>query len=168
MRAAALVAALLCLPAGCGGEGASLSASGFAPGPGFEDVPDRRTGGSVRPVPTWRFSGAPRESVSFSFVLRNDGSEPVRILAVDQDLDGDDQLYQPVYIDGDHVTLRPGEARRVRIGGHIRRCAKKMAGQLALKNSQVFLIGEDLEPVDVDLGALLEFSAPAVSECAGR
>ena len=141
------------LLAGCG-DGASLTASGFAPGAGMQDVPDRRTNGSVDPVPTWRVEGG---ELSFSITLRNAGEDTLRVIAVARDEDGDDQQFVPGGV-SPGVSLRPGATRRVVITGR-HECNGRAAGQISRKSGQRFeLAGRD--PVEVELGALIEFVCP--------
>ena len=137
--------------AGCGG-GPSLAASDVAPGRGMQDVPDRRTGGSVETVPTWRVDAG--TEVSFSVHLRNTGEKTLRVIGVARDRDGDDQQFVPAGIDAP-VTLQPRTGRRVEVRGRAE-CPQKMPGQLSGKNGQRFRL-EGGETADVDFEALIEF-----------
>ncbi len=150
-----------------GGGGGPLTASGFQPGPGAEDSADRRDGGSVGAVPTWRERGDEGDEVSFSVLLRNGGSEPVEVTGVERDPDGDDQLFDPVGLEAAPVRLAAGEERRVEVAGRIQGCARKLAGQISLKNGQTFVVG-DGETQNVDFGALLEILAPPDTGCPER
>ena len=144
----ALLAALLV--SGCGDKRA-LSASGFQPLAGLEDVPDRRTGGSVEPVPTWRAQGG---EVAFSVVLRNRIDANLHVTGVVRDEDGDDQQFVPTGIDAP-VRLGPGDRRRIEVRGRAE-CNGRAGGQVSGKNDQWFTL-DDGSDLDVDLGVLLEF-----------
>lgn len=141
------------LLAGCGGP--SLEASGLRAGMGLLDAPDRRTGGSAEPVPTWRVESGGR--VTYSVQLRNTGDDPVRVVGVERDEDGDDQQFAPGGI-GPQPRLAPGAAARVEVTGR-HDCDGRTAGQVSGKNGQRFRL-DGGETVDVDLGGLIEFACP--------
>ncbi len=141
------------LLAGCGG-GPGLAASGFAPGQGMEDVPDRRTGGSIEPVPTWRVEGG---DASFTVTVRNDGEDTVQVVGVARDEVGDDQQFAPTGLDLP-VELRAGTGMQVEVRGRAE-CNGRGPGQLSEKSAQRFRLAGG-ETVDVELGALIEFVCP--------
>ena len=130
-----------------------LSASDFRPGQGMEDAPDKRVGGSVGPVPTWRVTS--EVPVSFSVTLRNDGDTDVRVTGVRRDPDGDDHQFAPERIDDAPVTLRPGESRSVTVHGR-GVCEEKYGGQITGKNGQTFVYDEG-ETQNLDFEALVDF-----------
>ena len=139
------------LLAGCGGE-PSLAASWFAPGAGLTDVPDRRTNGSVDPVPTWRVKGG---AVAFGITLRNEGDDTLMVTGVERDENGHDQQFVPEGIDS-AVELTPGARMTVRVRGRAE-CNGRAAGQISKKTAQRFTLGDGTTR-DVDLGALIEFA----------
>ncbi len=144
----ALLAALL--TGGCGGT-APLVATGFEGGGGLEDVPDRRTGGSVDPVPTFRVTG--EREISFTVLVRNETSDEVRLGAVERDEDGDDQQFVPAGFEP--LTIRPGQTRRVTVRGRAV-CEERFGGQITAKNGQTFVF-EDGGSQNVDFPGLVEF-----------
>ena len=142
------------LLAACGGGGPVLTVSELVPVEGLRDVPDRRTGGSVDAVPTWRAEGG---SVSFALRVTNRGPDPVEIVGTVRDEDGDDQQFVPGGIDGS-LLLAAGASGRVEVAGRAD-CNGRMPGQVSGKNGQRFRLG-DGGTADVDLGALIEFVCP--------
>ena len=146
-----VIVALVAGGARIGNGAGPLLASGLRAGEGMEDVPDRRTGGSIDPVPTWRVSG--EGAVSFSLTLRNDGEAAVRVTGVRRDPSGDDQQFSPQTIEP--VTLQPGESRSVTVQGRAV-CEERFGGQVTGKNGQTFVY-DDGETQNVDFGALIEF-----------
>jgi hypothetical protein len=117
----------------------------------MEDAPDRRTGGSVDTVPTWRVT---REGpVSFTVTLSNRGDAEVRVTGVRRDPDGDDQQFAPEEVDP--VTLSPGDARPVTVRGRAV-CEERFGGQVTGKNGQTFVL-DDGDEANVDFDALVDF-----------
>ena len=141
------------LLAGCG-AGPDLTPVSFHAESGLTRVPDRRTGGSAEPVPTFRADGG---RLTFVLHLRNAGGKRATVLGPVRDESGDDQQFVPSDRDL-RVTIEPGQIERLAVSGRTD-CAGRMPGQVSGKNGQrLRLAGGDT--ADVELGALIEFVCP--------
>ena len=138
---------------GCGG-GPELTPVSFHPESGLTRVQDRRTGGSARPVPTFRADGG---RLTFVVHLRNTGADRVTVAGPARDESGDDQQFVPSDRDV-RVTVEPGQIERLEVHGRTE-CNGRAPGQVSQKNGQRFTLG-DGSTADVDLGALIEFVCP--------